>query len=173
MSKKLFWTGLGSGMIAGALLLQLTLTVSDHAELPSMEPHDDQVKLYTEAEMDELLQLRLEEAMKKLVQTTPEPTPEPEPEQAGEPTPESENPAEVPSQIEKQTVLYVAYRMSAEEVADMLHKSGLITDPVAFIAEMKNRKLTGKIRTGVHLFEGAPTEDDIYENLVAPNKNNS
>lgn len=170
MSKKLYWTGLGSGMIAGALLLQLTLTVSDHADLPAAEPQDHQVKLYTEAEMEEVLATRLKEAMDKLEPATP--TQEPAAEQPGESTPEPE-PAEPQIQIEKQTVLYVAYRMSAEDVADMLHKSGLIADPVAFLAEMKNRKLTGKIRTGVHLFEGEPTEDEIFENLTSSPVNSS
>lgn len=154
MNKKQLWVGIGVGMIIGAILLQLMLLVPRGSNDAAAHPQGQQgsSKIYSEEEFNQKLQTRLQEELNK----QPKPTPEPAPTSAP------------PPEVVKQTVIYVAYKTTSEEVAKMLTSSGLITDSDAFMKEMINRKLTGKIRTGVHIFEGSPTTDEIMDNLTKP-----
>lgn len=154
MNKRQLWMGIGIGMIVGAILLQLMIVIPSSNDAPLAQVQDklDPAKVYSQDEFNQELELRVKEALDKQAKVSPVPT----------------APATSPPEIEKQTVIYVAYRTTTEEVVKMLNSSELITDSDAFMNEMVKRKLTGKIRTGVHLFKGTPTFDEIIDNLVKP-----
>ncbi|TCZ79989.1 hypothetical protein E0485_03770 [Paenibacillus albiflavus] len=157
MNRKQLWIGIGVGMIIGALLLQLMLLVPRDSEAMNSENQasSNSNKVYSEEEFNQKLQTRLQEELDK----QPKPTPEP-----------SVNPTPTPApEISKQTVIFVAYRATSDDVVKMLASTELINDSDAFMKELVKRKLTNKIRTGVHTFNGSPTIDEIIDNLVKPN----
>jgi len=154
MSKRMFWNGIGIGLIVGAVLLQLMLAVrGDTPSASGAAPIDSASdKLYTEAELNAKLESKLKEELAKQPKATPAP---------------SATPAATPSPAKpKMTVLYVMPGLSSDKIVDMLYQSGLVSQKNEFAAEMKKRDLNGKIRSGVHLFEGEPNWDDIIANLT-------
>ncbi|WP_442600917.1 hypothetical protein [Paenibacillus sp. KN14-4R] len=152
MSKKMFWNGLGFGLIGGALLLQLMLgvqsppsvgkeTVSKESQPPVETPEIS--KKYTQAEFDQKLQARLKEEVDKI------------------PKPEAPK-----AEIVKQTAVYITPGLNSDKVVEMFQQSGLINEPTALSTEIKKRGLTSSIRSGVHIFKGEPSVDVIIETII-------
>jgi len=154
MNKRVFWTGLGSGVVIGALLLQMMLGARGgipQESLPSPTPASDKAaagKTYSETEFKQALEARLKEELAK--QPTPAPVPT--------------DPPEKP----RQTVVYVMPGLTTDKVVEMLNRSGIVSDPVGFLEELKKRSLTNRIRSGVHIFEGVPDLESILNNLTKP-----
>jgi hypothetical protein len=149
MNKRTFWNGIGIGLIVGAVLLQLMLAVSGGTPSASgAEPVKSGTdKLYTEAELQTKLNARLKEELDKRPAATTAPSITPSPAKP------------------KQTVVYITAGLSSDKIVEMLYQSGLVSQPNEFAAELTKRNLNGKIRSGVHLFEGAPDWEAIIGNL--------
>ncbi|MEK8130202.1 hypothetical protein WMW72_20050 [Paenibacillus filicis] len=164
-NKKSLFYGLGSGLIAGAILLQLMNAAPSASSLtqegmdkpaPAVaaeswsreqlkeaaavhyQVYEKDAKVYLQPQVDELIRQRLAEEKDK--QQAPEPP--------------------------KDVYIYVQSGLVLWQVSDMLVQSGLITDKKAFEDEMRKRRLTGSIITGVHEFKGAQTLDQIITNLT-------
>ncbi|WP_159884348.1 hypothetical protein [Paenibacillus puerhi] len=165
-NKKSLFYGLGSGMIAGAVLLQLMNAAPSASSLsrdglvepssgsPAAEKmtreqlreaaavhyqvYGKDVKIYLQPEVDELIGQRIAEEREKL--------------KAVEPA--------------KDVYIYVQSGMVLWQVSDMLLQSGLISDKKAFEDEMRKRQLTGSIITGAHEFKGPQTIEQIITGLT-------
>ncbi|GIP33097.1 hypothetical protein [Paenibacillus sp. J2TS4] len=163
-----FWSGLGSGLVAGALLLQV-MNIAVNSESPSrggdigdveaveidwkeraeeagfaIYPAD--VKLYTQTELDE--QLRLAQARAAAE------------EQGTEAPADSESAAESPDV----TVAIVA-GMLASDVAAALETAGVIEDSHEFELRLKELKKTPKIRSGTYSFPPGESIDAIIDRI--------
>ncbi|SDC87145.1 hypothetical protein SAMN02799630_01572 [Paenibacillus sp. UNCCL117] len=164
-NKKSLFYGLGSGMIAGAVLLQLMLAAPSSGTLTpeglgetqpgtaaeTMTPerlkeaasvyyqvYEKDVKVYLQPQVEELIGQRLAEEKKK--------------QEAAAPV--------------KEIYIYVQSGLALWQVSDMLVQSGLIADKKAFEDEMRKRQLTGSIIAGAHEFKGPQTLDQIITGLT-------
>lgn len=154
-----FLIGLGSGLIVGALLLQLMNAAVQPVQSPytegvnpkEMDPaslkeaaksyyqvFDKQEKVYTQDQVKEELNKQLEGK-----------TAQKEEKGSG-----------------KQGYLYVASNMDSKTVSDLLEKMGFVQDSKELQQELNNRNLQTKIQTGLHHFEGEPSLDEIITNLT-------
>ncbi|MCR8630783.1 hypothetical protein [Paenibacillus radicis (ex Xue et al. 2023)] len=150
--------GLGTGLIAGAILLQLmniaaspskqTGATANPASPAGMDRQqlkdaaskyyqvfENDQKLYTQAQVDTLVQQKLKEEKDK------------QPAAAGTPPAVKET--------VKETYILINGGQTAGVVADMLLKSGVITDRAAFEDIMAKQQLNDKIIAGIHVFKGA------------------
>ncbi|NOU93403.1 hypothetical protein GC093_09255 [Paenibacillus sp. LMG 31456] len=158
--------GLGTGLIAGALLLQLmNLATSpgkqqgiaannpvspsemDRQQLKEAaskyyKVYENDQKLYNQAQVDTIVQQKLKEEQDKAPAVAPAPSPV------------------------KETYIYVYDGQSAGIVADMLVKSGVITDRAAFEELMAKQQLNAKIIAGVHVFKGTLDLSQVVTNLT-------
>ncbi|MBP1155978.1 MULTISPECIES: hypothetical protein [unclassified Paenibacillus] len=161
LNNKSLLTGLGAGLILGAVLLQLMNTVSSTAvpgpnleelnltelkELASVhfQVYDEDQKVYDQAQLDALVLQKLQQEKEK---------------QAAEPQPAAPEPV-------KETYIYVASGLRAGNVADMLMRSGVITDRKAFEDEMRAKRLNDKIVPGVHVFKSPVELSEVIVNLT-------
>lgn len=155
---KMYVYGLGVGLIIGAIMLQLMLIPTlqrkettpeeelDPAQLKQeasqyFQLFDKDVKVYTQPEFDDQMKKRVQLEQEKLAAAAPSPNPV------------------------KQIVVYVQPELSAMKVSELLYRSGLINDRVAFEAEMRKQKATDKIQVGAHVFEGNPDMQEIIKIL--------
>jgi hypothetical protein len=157
-------SGLGLGLIIGAMLLQMMNAIASPApktpspteqemtpqELKSSASKYYQVfekdeKVFTQPQVDGLVQQRLAEELAKA-------------------------PAAAAPTATRETYVYVSKGMVAMQVADMLYQSGIITDRKAFEDQMNTQQLTGKIVPGIHVFKGpAPMElGQVIANITTP-----
>ncbi|MDF2962589.1 MAG: hypothetical protein K0S39_4324 [Paenibacillus sp.] len=167
-TKKSWLYGLGTGLIAGALLLQLmNIAVSpakqsgtadkvaspaemDRQQLKEaaskyFQVYENDQKLFNQAQVDTIVQQKLKEEKDK-------------------------QPAVVPPPPVKETVretyIFVSSGATAGNVADMLIKSGVITDRAAFEDLMDKQQLNDKIIAGVHVFKGVVDLNQVVSNLT-------
>lgn len=156
--------GMGSGLIVGAILLQLMnavmapaaadpaasgLTVPKLEEMDSQElkkaasayfnVYEKSEVLYTQKQADELVQQRLKEEAGK------QPAPAP--------------PA-------KETSIYISKGQTATQVAEMLQLSGVVTNRQAFEEAMNRQRLTDKIVSGTHIFVGQPELAQVISQIT-------
>jgi len=155
--------GLGSGLIAGAVLLQLMNAVapgnkpSPSQELAAPVPEamsKDQIKeaaavyfnvyeknekVYTQSETDALIAQRVQEEKSK---------------------------APAPAEPQNEIYIFVAPGFGVTQVSDMLYQSGVITDKKSFEDEMVNKQLAAKIVAGVHVFKGPQTLEQVTTGLT-------
>lgn len=162
-------TGIGVGIIVGAVLLQVMLE-RPSAPSPSgialeeMDPqklkeealkyynvYEKSVKMYTQAELDAAVQKKVKEEADKQAAAKPQETPK-----ATAPA------ATSPSKI----VIYVQPNLDATAVAELLLKSGVITDRAAFVTELDKSGGNTKIQVGFHVFEGVMDTQTVVTNLI-------
>ncbi|MDO3676306.1 hypothetical protein [Paenibacillus ehimensis] len=158
--------GLGTGLILGAVLLQLMNAVAPASTAASKQPeagqapeemdrirlkevastyfnvYDKNQKLYDQPQVDAMIAQKLQEERDK---------------QAAQP--QSAAP-------DKETYIYVSKGMGAAQVADLLQQSGVIADRTAFVDTMKQKQLNDKIVSGLHVFKGAQELTQVIANLT-------
>lgn len=156
-------TGLGAGLILGAVLLQLMNAASSTAvsgpSLEEMNPaqlkeaasvyfqvYDKEQKVYDQSQVDALVLQKLQQV--KETQT-------------------AEAQSAAPASA-KETYIYVSGGLTAGKVADMLLASGIIKDRKAFEDEMRRKRLNDKIVAGVHVFKSPVELSEVIANLTTP-----
>ena len=157
-----FVTGLGIGLIAGAVLLQLLETVNgienrpiadeltltelkDAAEKQNYKLVPQDERTYTEQEIETLKQKAAEEERQRLAAEN--------------------NSASAPQGKVIRTV-YIPDRTNAADVANILAKANIIAEPEPLINRMKELQLTTKIRYGMYTFETIPELDELIRLLT-------
>lgn len=166
LNKKSLLYGLGSGLIAGAVLLQL-MNIAKPAQLPSSQQgsvsvdemnaqqlkqaasiyyqvYEKDQRLYTQAQVDTLVQQKLKEEKDKQPAAPAQPEQEPV----------------------KETYILITHGMTAGNVAELLQQSGVIADRKAFEDAMAAQRLNDKIVAGVHAFKGAQDVNQVLANLT-------
>lgn len=169
---KFFIYGLGLGLIAGAVLLQLMFKVDEMegrtsdpgqsaSALEQLQAQADKLNykvvpkaqaIYSDKDIETLKQKAAEEERNKIAKQTAAPS----------------VPGASPLQPAAKTVrtVYISERMDASQVADMLVKAGLLPDTGGFVALLGEKKLTTRIRSGSYSFEDQPTVDDIIARIT-------
>lgn len=149
--------GLGIGLIVGTLLLQ-TMGAAERLENrgPVTEPEElDEARLELEADRlgyalvvkdavyysEAELASQLEEARQQVL-------------------------AEAEQTVRDRWSFVIAAGTRPSGVADMLLALELIDDKDVFLAELKERRMTTKIRSGVYRFEGEPDMDEIIQTIT-------
>lgn len=163
---KPFQYGLGTGMIAGALLLQLMISakgagtpvlpepgtpspapqltaqeVRQKADALNLQVYDKGIKLYKQNELDDAVAkaaaaARAEEAAK------------------------TQAPA-------KEITVFITEGMSASMVSDYLFRSGVVSDKLAFEEALRSNQLNTKIRSGLYSFGVNHDIQDVVARLTA------
>lgn len=83
-------------------------------------------------------------------------------------TPKTDAPEE-PKKPEAAEVQYkISYGNTLTNVADGLHKKGVIANKNEFIKQAKARKINSKIRTGTYSFQVGEDYDSIIDKIIAP-----
>ncbi|MDD9270315.1 hypothetical protein ACFPES_24985 [Paenibacillus sp. GCM10023248] len=159
-----FLVGIGTGVIVGALLLQvmsvrsgvpggsgLTLDEMDPQKLKEeaskyYQVYDKNTKMYTQAELDASVGQKVKEATEGLAAAKPTEQPKVE--------------------TVHRTVIYVQPNLDATAVAELLVKSGLITDRKAFADELAKQGGNTKLQVGFHVFEGQMDMKQVVTNLL-------
>ncbi len=166
---KPFQYGLGTGMIAGALLLQLMISakgagtpalpepgapssapqltaqeVRERADALNLQVYDKGIKLYKQNELDDSVSkavaaARAEEAAKAQTQT------------------------QAPA---KEINVFITEGMSASMVSDYLFRSGVISDKQAFDEALRSNQLNTKIRSGLYSFGVNHNIQDVVARLT-------
>ncbi len=162
---KPFQYGLGTGMIAGALLLQLMISakgagttalpepgipspapqltaqeVRERADALNLQVYDKGVKLYKQNELDDsvakaVAAARAEEAAK----------------------------VQAPA---KEITVFITEGMSASMVSDYLFRSGVVSDKQAFDEALRSNQLNTKIRSGLYSFGVNHNIQDVVNRLT-------
>jgi hypothetical protein len=186
-----FLSGLGAGIAAGAILLQLMTMGQQSAVLPDSDASEQ--PMYTEHEVEQMVEKVKAEA-KTEANSDSSAT---EGEQSGVKTkkpdspkaptqPNAGNPAEQPEQPEqpiapdagataedaeqtntsdKQVIIRIAPGASLTSTAKLLAENGIIASQSKFISKMKNDKKL--VRAGYFVFIGEPTLDEIIKTLTS------
>ncbi|MFS0727870.1 hypothetical protein [Paenibacillus sp. 1P07SE] len=154
-----FMLGLGTGIIAGCLLLVLMQTAEEsEARLLDFDsghatesPADG--TSYTEEELLTLLAAEAERVRSELAEQL---------------SAEQEAPAVDEVQEEKplHRVVRIKSGTTLQTAAGILEDYGLIDNRLQFIARMKEQG--GKIRRGTFYFEGRPDEDEVLRIITGP-----
>lgn len=160
-------TGIGIGIIVGAILLQVMLIRPSSPSksgitLEEMDPQklkeeaskyylvlEKNVKMYTQAELDAAIQKKLKEETDKLAAARPQ-----------------DQPKVSPPPVSSKIVIYVQQNLDASTVADLLFRAGVISDRKAFITELDKQGGNTKIQVGFHEFEGKMEMPTIVTNLI-------
>lgn len=182
---KRFLTGLGSGLIIGAILLQLMNVASSGAQRMTASQSDDTVTEgeYTAEQLVEIAdklgyavyekseKWYSQEKVDELVRTAEEKGKEAARIEQSRGT---ELPAkdELPAQESSTEVTSVSYRltiesgMSSEKVAEALVSAKLIDETDAFLNELNRRKLTDKLQIGPFEFDHKPTLTELINMIT-------
>lgn len=178
-------TGLGAGLMLGAMLLQLMLFATtgpgsdgvlpgsreldadqlrQEAEQLGFVVHDAGEQWYSRAEVDNLIQEALAEAAGSGAQgeTAQQPS-------AGEAEPDGADVAVIDNEALAHFYLVeIRAGMASDEVGDMLHAAGLVDDPAAYREAMAQRGLTVKIRAGTYTFAYKPELETLIDAITLP-----
>lgn len=162
LNNRSFLKGLGSGCIAGAILLQLMVMVRD-ADTKIAEPgapakveltaqlvkekahelnlqvYDKGVVLYDQKQLDAAVSKAAEAARAEAGAAPAGP---------------------------KQVTVFITAGMTAGQVVDYLYRSGVIVDRVALETAIGQRKLTDKIRSGLYTFNLNENMEDVLAKLT-------
>ncbi|SFD68875.1 hypothetical protein SAMN05216378_1007 [Paenibacillus catalpae] len=167
-----FVAGLGVGIIAGAILLQLMQIGDESQQNLSAGFKEREPKLYTQAEMDAKLAEERANAIKEADKAGQPASEKPEATPAAETSkpPSDEDMKEVtvekPSAEEKPVLkrqVRITGGMNLTDTADLLAGQKLISDKEAFIKAM-NKKT---VRAGYFIFEGNPKVEEIIRILTS------
>ncbi|NEW05575.1 hypothetical protein GK047_06020 [Paenibacillus sp. SYP-B3998] len=152
--------GIGTGIIVGALLLQIMsarpAAVGPGTTFDEMDPlklkeqaskyyqvFDKETKLFTQADFDAGVKTKLKEETDKLLASKPQ------------------------AQQQTKIVVYVQPNLDATAVTELLIKTGIISDRKAFTAELEKQGGNFKIQVGPHVFEGVLDMKQVVANLIA------
>ncbi|MCM3625920.1 hypothetical protein M3194_00900 [Paenibacillus glycanilyticus] len=168
-----FVAGLGAGIIAGAILLQL-MQIGDESQQKLADGFKDgEPKLYTQAELDTKLAEERAKAVKEAGNASSpaasaKPEESPPAEASSPPAAEDKDeaavqkPTEHDKPVDKRQVR-ITGGMNLTDTAELLAKQKLISDKDAFIKAM-NKKT---VRAGYFIFEGNPTVEEIIRILTS------
>ncbi|WP_438446922.1 hypothetical protein [Gorillibacterium sp. sgz5001074] len=162
-----FLKGLGSGFIAGALLLQIMIMVREvdnrvpqteqgtrpevTAEVIKQRAAEFNLKVYDKNEKV-YDQKQLDDTVAKAVAAA-------KAEGAGAPA---------GTQGPKQVTVYILEGMPATNVVDLLYKSGIIVDRQALETTIIEGQYTSKLRAGLYTFNLNEKIEDVIAKLTAP-----
>jgi Predicted periplasmic solute-binding protein len=187
-----FLSGLGAGIIAGALLLQLMTIGQQTAELPDSDQSNEPI--YTEQEMQQMVEKAKEDAKAEanaeanatspdssqanneqgtkpeepaapITPSKPEDTKEavqPEPPTVPDAGAAKAN-AEQSAEV-KQVVIRIEPGTNLTSTAKLLADNGIISSQSKFISTMKSGKKL--VRAGYFAFKGEPTLDEVVKTLT-------
>ena len=178
-SRKSYLYGLGTGLIAGAVLLQLAsigetaVSLSDDelaaaAAASNLVLKDARVTWYTETEVE----ARVEAALQRMQREASERSEQPDAgadRNADKGTEEEGTEAVPPVEAGKPDKVYAFTIASGTElasVAKLLYELGLIDDYNGFLLEMEERGLAGKVQAKHYRFDGVPTLDELIAKLT-------
>ncbi|WP_309121263.1 hypothetical protein [Paenibacillus sp.] len=165
-SRKTYLYGLGTGLIAGSLLLQLAsigqsaTSALSEAELQAAAAaggyvlKDARMAWFNESEVEARVAEAVEEALTGAAAG------------AGD-----EKPAEQPVEALPVAKIYaftIAEGTELTTVAKLLYELGLVSDYNGFLIEMDERGLAGKIQAKHYRFDRVPTTDELIEALITP-----
>ncbi|TXK81947.1 endolytic transglycosylase MltG [Paenibacillus sp. N3.4] len=155
--------GIGTGIIVGALLLQL-MSVRVSAPAPTSVAIDDldpqklkertskyyqvfdkDTVVYTQAELDK----KVKEETDKRLAVKPQ-----------------EQPKVKEAEASSKTIVYVQPNLDATAVSELLFKAGVISDRKAFATELEKQGGNYKIQVGFHVFEGPQDIQKVVLNLI-------
>ncbi|GGG80567.1 hypothetical protein [Paenibacillus radicis (ex Gao et al. 2016)] len=170
LKNRMFLTGLGMGIIVGALLLQL-LQIGEQSQAKLGESlFSGDEKQYSQQELDAAVAAaRQEKTPDKpaispagteataVPSATPVTTTQPEKEPPSTEKPKQNEEPEAPVQ---ELILQIKGGMNLTGTAKLLADNGLIEDEAAFIAAMKRSKKP-TVRAGYFLFKGKPQLQEI------------
>lgn len=186
--QRFFWTGLGSGIVAGALLLQL-MTASNHlrheqntaellSELQSWDDatwqayaeqagytlHSSDTVWYSQAALDAEIEAALQTYRDETAAQMSD---------GSEDSMQTEGSQQDESASDDQTeplAIQVGIRSGvlASEVADLLYELEIIEDRDQFEQRMKDRRLTPNIRTGTYSILRGEDIDTIIDMITFP-----
>ena len=177
LRNKSFLVGLGSGLIAGAVMLQLMWKV-DEMEIQtkaSASPLTQQqlqseaerlnLKVYTPQQVDDLKAKAIEEERVRLAKlATPAPTSAPATAPSPSPTATpSASPAAANIDVKAVTI---PDRWDATSVANLLLEKRIILDTTKFIALLEEQKLSGKILPGTYAFVNSPDLAEVIKKIT-------
>ncbi|CAM3142837.1 endolytic transglycosylase MltG [Paenibacillus lupini] len=163
-----FVAGLGAGIIAGAILLQIMQIGDDSQQKLSDGYKDVEPKLYTQAELDDRIAEERAKAADVDAVESAKPSENPTDEAAATPAAEdkdtkAEEQATVTEKAETKRKIHITGGMNLTDTAELLKEQNLITDKSAFIAKMKKKP----VRAGYFLFEGNPTVDEVIQIITS------
>lgn len=168
LKNRSFLKGMGTGVIVGAMLLQLMLLVQDtkdrvnlpdntadkpaQAELTAelvrekaaslnLQVFDKGIKLYNQAQLEETVNKAVEAAKAEAAAALPAPGP-------------------------KQVTVYITPGMTAVQVVDYLYQSGVIVDRLAFQTAISQQQATASIRSGLYTFNLNESIPDVIAKLT-------
>jgi hypothetical protein len=167
---RIYLFGLGVGLIAGAILLQLmnaaqsasttysnpavetSNTTMDQLDPQKLKQEASKVfqvfekneKVYTQKDFDTELQKKLKEERDKLAADAPSGS----------------------STATKRTILYIQPNLPASAVTEILFKAGIVSDRRALEEALTNQQAMNKMQVGYHMFEGSLTNEQIVKLLT-------
>jgi hypothetical protein len=166
-SRKTYLYGLGTGLIAGAIILQLA-GIGDSAEqTPQPDPAsvenitDEQLRLAAKAHGYVLMDADSEWVSKEEMASKVAEAEERLRAEAGT----SEG---APSSSTKVYAFTIATGSDMTTIANLLYELGLISDYNGFLQEMEERGLAGKIQAKHYRFDEVPTIDILINALITP-----
>ncbi|MCI3918995.1 hypothetical protein MO973_01970 [Paenibacillus sp. TRM 82003] len=166
-SRKTYLYGLGTGLIVGAVMLQLATIGESTARtpIPEAEYNLTEQELTAAAKRfgyvlkqadvvwysEEEVAAKIAEAERRVRAETPPP-------------------GEAPngSAAQKVYAFTIAPGTELRTVADLLYELGLVSDYNEFLQEMDERQLTGKVQAKHYRFDEIPTLDALIEKLTTP-----
>lgn len=168
LRNRTFLIGLGSGLIAGAVMLQLMWKVD---EMENKTPQADaailtqeqvrleaerlNLKLYTQQQIDEMKMKAAEEEKNRIAKTAaPSPIATP-----------TAKPGDPPKEKIIRTV-FIPDRLDATSVAGLLVQAQILTESTKLIAMLEDQKLTGKIHYGFYSFENSPDVAEVLKRIT-------
>ncbi|MGO4106818.1 hypothetical protein [Paenibacillus sp. YAF4_2] len=168
-----FVAGLGAGIIAGAILLQIMQIGDESQQKLSDGFKDGEPKLYTQEELDDrIAEERAKaadvDAVESAKPSAVKPTETPNDEAAATPATENndtkaEEQAAATEKAESKRKIHITGGMNLTDTAELLKEQKLIADKSAFIAKMKKKP----VRAGYFLFVGNPTVGEVIQIITS------
>jgi hypothetical protein len=155
-----FVTGLGIGLIAGAALLQLMLTV-DKATSRPVEPKTTPTVQQAQAEGPDR-ESTLQQGAEKEPSGTASGT-----EQSAQAPGQGTEPAQT-SEVTVVRAVYISERMDAASVAELFAQAQIVPEAKPLLDALNERQLTGRIRSGYYTFKDSPAVFDIVDQITKP-----
>ncbi len=170
LRNRFFLIGLGCGLIAGAVFLQLMMNadkvqnktsetgsaslltqeqLQQEASRLNMKVIPKEQQAYTQQQIDEIKQKAVTEEKNQAAKASPTPTT----------TPISQATA-APTSVPKEKTVFIPDRMDATSVANLLVQNQVISEPTKLLGLLVEQKLTEKIRYGNHTF---PDQTEVNE----------
>lgn len=192
---RMFWTGLGVGIMAGALLLQLLLAGQGGAALP--DPPDG-AAVYTAEEAELLVQAAVERTRAEMAEAeeadgdpspgaqpapsivpaaSPQPSGSPAASPSARPSPaaapkggtksESAKPSGKPAESLPVVVIRIEPGSSLTETASLLKERNLIASEKGFLDYMEKQRPVPLVRAGYFKIEGKPGLEKLKKILAS------